>query len=683
MQKTKSLLLVLISVLFIHNIYAQKNSVKLIASPRKDSVLLRWAPANSKTWRLGNKYGYSVKRYTLLKGKKIPKIIPHTILNKEPLKPADIKEWEKYADDKYIAVAADCIFGSVFKEASVSGNPFVAYKKYKEEKHRFSFALYAADQSVRTAKMSGLYFADKTAKQNEKYLYKVYINTPDSVAVDTASFFTGLSEYQALPKPITPKAEWSDKKVDIAWNIIYLKHIYNSYILERSADGKNYSPVSENATVQVSDKNINPAYMYKTDTLPDNKTTLYYRVRGISAFGETGPASDSIFGNGTLPLKNAPVIINHKVTDNTTVTLQWEYPEKMNDYIDGFNIYRSEKPSGKKLLIYHGNNPAKREFTDTIPGFTNYYMISVYNKQKEKLSLLRTYAERVDSFPPAVPLNVMGTVDTTGKVTLHWSSNTDRDISGYRVYRANNPHFEFMLAHPDEIKDTLYNETINLKTLTKHIYYRVKAIDQRMNQSAFSSIIEIKRPDIIPPVSPVIKDISNKKSIPTLHWVNSSSTDVVSHKIFRRTKTDSLPRLIATLQRDKSIRSSYTDKSVEPGNEYIYHITATDDSNLQSAPSNPGYFKIPSGIKERIRLKKRVYTDKVKLIWTIRTDKEVERVIVYRSVDKQQIRLYGNSDTNSFTDDRLSPEKTYRYTIRAQYKDGSTSVLSNTITVKK
>ena len=683
MQKTKLLFVILVSVLITQAVCAQKNGVKVIASPRKDSILIRWAPSSSKIWRLGNQYGYFIKRYTILQDKKVPKTIPHTILNKEAIKPLPVEEWGKYADDKYIAVAADCIFGSVYKDVSVGANPFIAYKKHKEEKHRFSFALYAADQSLKTAQMSGLYFTDKTAKHNEKYLYKVYINTPDSLAVDTGSYFTGLSEYRKLPKPQKPIAEWKDKKVDLSWNIIYLNHIYNSYILEKSTDGINYKSVSDNATVQISDKDVNPAFMYKTDSFPDNKTTIYYRIKGISSFGETGPPSDSVFGSGTLPLKNAPVIIYHKITDNKNVSLKWEYPEKMNSYIDGFNIYRSEKPSGKKMLVYHGNNPAAREYTDTTPGFTNYYMISVYNKHKEKLSLLRTYAERVDSFPPNPPTNVYGIIDTTGKVTLKWKNNSEKDMSGYRVYRANNPNFEFMLITQAEIKDTTYNETINLKTLTKHIYYRVKAIDLRMNQSAFSDIITLKRPDIIPPVSPVIKDIIGKKGNPELHWINSSSSDVVSHKIYRRNKKDSIPELVVTLEKSKEIKASYIDKNINPGNEYIYHIIACDDSNLQSKPSNLGYFKVASNIKERIKLKKRTYTDKVKLFWNIKSVKEVERVIVYRSVNNKTIKIYGNSTQDSFIDNDVHLEKTYRYSIKAIFTDGSSSALSNTITVKK
>ena len=681
-SKYKALLIAVLAISI--KVQAQKENIQLLCSPRQNSILLRWAPANSKTWRLGNEYGYIVKRYTVLQGKKIPKDIPETTLTPEPYKPAPLEKWEKHVDgNKYIGIAAECIYGSYYKDIPAAGNPHIAYKKYKEEKHRFSFALFAADQSLTAAELSGLYLADKAAKPDEKYLYRVYINSPDSLASDTAFAFTGLSEYQPLPKPIGLKAEWKDKEANLSWNIQYLNHIYNSYILEKSTDGgKTYKRASENAIVQVSDKGVNPDRMYKTDTLPDNKTTFYYRVRGTSAFGEVGPPSDSIFGTGTLPITTAPVITDHQVIDNKEVKLQWEYPQKMNGYISGFKIYRSTKPKGRKKLVYAGKEPESREFMDSTANFTNYYMISVYNQQTEKFSSIKTYAERVDSFPPGPPTGLLGKVDSTGKVAITWPPNSDEDLEGYRVYRANNPKFEFMLAAPAVIKDTVFTDSINIKTLTKNIYYKVKAVDVRQNQSAFSELLTLKRPDIIPPVSPVLKNIEGKDGGPELTWVNSSSTDVIHHHVYRKEMTDSLYQKIGTIEKQTETRSTFTDKQTEAGKEYVYYVAAVDDSGLESKPSNTGYFKIPSGITESIKLKKRAQTDRVKLTWKIESEKAVKRILVYRAEGDGQLRLYGNSEEDIFMDKKIRPEKTYRYAIKAVYDDGSTSALSKTITVK-
>ncbi len=668
---------------FALTLQAQQPNIALLCSPRHDSILLRWAPANTQTWRLGNEYGYVVKRYTVLKDKKVPKEITEVQLNQTPLKPQPIRAWEKYADDKYVAIAGECIFGSEFKDIPTAGNPHVAYKKYQEETHRFSFAVYAADQSVTAAGLSGLYLADKTALPDEKYLYRVYINCPDSLATDTAFSFTGLSEYQPLPEPLEFKAEWGDKKVTLSWNILYQNHIYNSYFLEKSLDkGKTYTRIGENNIVQLADKGVSPDLMYKTDSLPNNTTLVYYRVRGISAFGETGPPSDSVFGIGKLPIINAPMITGYELIGNKLIRLAWDYPSEMNQSITGFKIYRSAKPEGKKKLVYYGKEPQQREFIDSTAGFTNYYLISVYNENTEKLSPIKTYAERVDSFPPVPPQYLSGQIDTAGKVTLRWHKNTDEDMEGYRVYMSNSPEFEFLLVTPAVIMDTVYTDTINLYTLTKNIYYKVKAVDVRQNQSDFSVLLTLKKPDKVAPVSPVIKNVADKGGNPELTWVNSSSNDVVYHHIYRKTRIDSTFQRVATIEKTNELKSVYTDKNLEPGKEYIYYVAAEDENGLLSPPSNTGYFKTPSDISESIKLKKKEYTDNVELTWSIKSEKKVQRVVVYRSVDEEPMRLYGNSETGSYTDTKLSIETTYNYCIKVIYSDGSSSGLSNTVTVK-
>jgi uncharacterized protein len=685
LQMNKYRFTILITVLFIiQNIsYAQKAGVQLLCSPRKDSILLRWAPTDQKTWKLGNEYGYTILRYTILKGKKIPKEIIAIPLTQAPLKPHPLKEWEPFADEKYVAIAGECIYSDVYHGVNTAGNPFLAVKKYKNEIHRFSFALYAADQSLKAAALSGLYFADKFVRADEKYLYKVFIPVPDTaVHLDTASVFTGISEYQPLPKPIDLKADWDDKKVTLSWNFKFLKHIYNSYIVERSEDeGKTYKPINESGVVRLADEGVSPEFIFKADTLSGNDIKYYYRVKGVSAFGELGPPSDSIFGQGIKPIINPPAIKENIVIDNKTIKLSWTFPDEMNKYISGFRIYSSSSPKGRKKKIYESKSPLERSFNDTTPDMTNYYLISVFNSTKEKFSSITTFSELVDSFPPAAPKNVIGTIDSTGKVEIAWSKNKDKDLEGYRVYLSNDPKFEFILVTPAVIKDTFFIDSINIRTLTPHVYFKIRSIDLRQNQSAFSELLTLKRPDVIPPVSPVIKSTEEQNGTIIISWVNSSSIDVAYHHLYRKERGDSLFQEIVKLEKVSDVRSSYTDKKVKPGKEYIYFMKAEDNSGLLSVASKTEACKT-SGSMESIILKKREQTDRVKLLWNSKTDKVIIKVLIYRGVNGALLQLYDNSSEGSYTDTRLSPEKTYEYRIKAVYEDGSSSELSNPVKVK-
>ena len=664
------------------NILAEEAGVKLLCRPVHDVIMLRWAPTGKQAWDLGNKHGYVIERYTIMRNGQLTDSRERTVLTNVPQKPAPIEEWEAYADDKYVATAAQCLFDTGESLPAIS--PVAVARHHRQEQNRFALAMYAADRSVWTARLSGLFLADSTAQPGEKYLYRAYIALPEALPPsDTAFAFTGLSEYQPLPPPIELAAQWDDRKVMLSWNILYQSHIYNSYVVEKSSDGKHYTPLSDKATVQLADAGApSPMYAFKTDSLENNETTWYYRIRGVNAFGEVGPPGDSVAGRGRIPITEAPIIANKDVVGNKEVRLSWMYPEEMNRYISGFRLYRSSSPSGLKQKIYESKAPSERAFTDVSPGITNYYTISVFDSETEKISSNITYAELMDDIPPRTPSGLAGRIDSTGKVWLTWDANEEKDLDGYRVYRSNRPDFEFPLITPAVVKQPFYTDSVTLNTLTSQVYYRLRAIDLRQNQSAFSEALELVRPDTIPPVAPVIKSVEAQNGAMLLTWINSSSADVARYHIYREQKSDTTFQQLIYIDKKPGKQSSYADRTVEPGETYIYRMRAADNSQLYSAPSAPVQQPAPGGMVERVALKKREYSDRAVLHWEIRAKKDVARVLIYRASGNAALMLHDNTTGNSYTDDSLLPDKTYSYRIKAVYADGTSSALSNDVTVK-
>jgi fibronectin type 3 domain-containing protein len=676
----KYIVILLVSLIFLFDLQAG-NKVKLVSRPcLQDSILLRWAPADKETWTLGNRYGYVLERYTLLREGQLLQDKEHVVLTPSPQKPLPLEAWEPYEEDRYVSVAAQCIFGE--SEPLPMLSPSAIARKYREERNRFSMALFAADQSVLTARLSGLYWVDKTVIDNEKYLYTIHIATPDSIPSDTAFVFTGLSEYRPLPKPLELTAHWEDRKVLLSWNILYLNPIYNSYIVEKSTDGKHYTAISENAMVQAADEGIVPEYAYRSDSLPDNHTVWYYRVKGVNAFGETGPPCDSVVGRGRIPITSIPVVINKEVIDNKAVRLQWSYAEEMNEYITGFRVYRSGQPTGPKEKIFETKRTSDREFIDKQPDITNYYVLSVFDDEKEKVSPVHTYAELIDNIPPHKPAGLKGNIDSLGIVGLTWKRNADRDINGYRIFRSDHPEFEFLLISPAMVTDTFFVDSIHLNTLNKTIYYRLCAEDLRLNRSDFSDILELKRPDRIPPVAPVIQKADERKNGLQITWYNSSSDDVVRHHIYRKTENDTVFRYLADAGKPSGKQSVYTDNSIQAGETYIYQVQAEDESGLYSPFSAPFLKKAPGGQVENIVLKKQEIADKVILNWTIQSRKRVEKILIYKAINDAPIQLSDHSTGDNYTDTDIVVGKIYRYRIKAVYEDGSSSGLSNEITLK-
>lgn len=168
-----------------------------------------------------------------------------------------------------------------------------------------------------------------------------------------------------------------------------------------------------------------------------------------------------------------------------------------------------------------------------------------------------------------------------------------------------------------------------------------------------------------------------------LEWVNSASKDVAFYNIYRKRQNDSLFTSIYTLQgKEEDIPTQYTDEEINPGSTYLYYMQATDNSGLTSEPSKTKLVKAPGTNSENIKLKKREYAGTVKLLFVTKTDKEIEKYLIYRSTDNEPLRLYGNSNLAEFTDSKLAYRKTYIYQYRAVYADGSKSALSNPVKVK-
>jgi hypothetical protein len=89
----------------------------------------------------------------------------------------------------------------------------------------------------------------------------------------------------------------------------------------------------------------------------------------------------------------------------------------------------------------------------------------------------------VDTAPPAVPVDILGEV-IEAQVIVHWApNNTDADLAGYMVYRANGTRVATMCQAP--ISETWY---IDENPMVGTNVYRISAVDVNDNESAVASV---------------------------------------------------------------------------------------------------------------------------------------------------------------------------------------------------
>jgi fibronectin type 3 domain-containing protein len=657
-----------------------KTSLKMIGRPLQDSIMLRWAPDNFDGWNAGNKYGYSIVRYTIIKdGEMVTKPVPE-VLTPQPLKPWTGDKWEKIMDtDDYAGVAAQAIFGETFEIANTrSTNVFDIVNKVKEQDSRFAFALFAADMSPITARASGLWYTDKNVKKGEKYLYRVMLMAPPSLVIsDTGFVYTGVDEYMPLPKPLAVQGEFGDKGVILHWERKLFENLFISYSVERSEDGIHFEKINKQPVVytQSADFDETRELLY-IDSLAINNKNYHYKIYGHTSFGERSPASDVITGKGVAAIKVIPEIKND-YESNGQIVLDWTYPKEEEPNIKGFKVlratqYRTAYDTVSALL------PANtREFIDIKPLSVNYYKIEACGWDGKNKSSVPSMVQLVDSIPPLPPTGLKATIDTTGKVLLSWKPNTEKDIYGYRIFRANEANDEYSQITIAPIEDTIFVDSVNIKTLTPKVYYQLTAIDKRQNHSGFSTPLEIERPDMIPPAPPVIKSIKSGTNGICIEWIASNSKDVIKHQIVRKEKG-------ATNLTTKEIPVSdtsriYTDSLAVVNTVYYYTLVAIDKTGYHSDPSiELAGQKIPSTAKGRlegIKWKTDRKNMAVTITWKAPAEK-VERYIIYRkSGESGTLTVYAriSGSIPEFTDKQMKADTKFTYLIRAYMKNGNVS----------
>ncbi|NJM78687.1 MAG: hypothetical protein HC854_01905 [Flavobacterium sp.] len=545
-------------------------------------ILLKWSVDEPVLWKKSLQAGYKLQRTVVLRdGNPIMK--DETVILDEKLLPLPLPEWEKLSEqDSTVLIVAQAIYGAEFqverKDNSISSMMLLN----DENNQRFAFALMASEQSYLATKAAGWGYEDETAKPNEKYVYTItYLGQTETPM--SASVYIGLQDQNDNTPPLKPEAIFGNKTVMVIWDFESQQSLYSSYHLERSTDGKNFTRLNKVPIYSWESKSKIISY---TDNLEQNGQQYYYRILGIDTFGEVSKPSEAISGQGMNFLEYSPQIIAKGAISDTDVNIEWNFPEEGEAKISGFNVLQGEKEEGQFQIVQENIIPsARKTLVKTVLKPSNYFKIQAVAKEGGSRESFPVLVQPVDSIPPVAPVELEGVIDSLGVVNLKWKQNAEIDLQGYKVFRSYDPNVEYSQVTRAVWLNNSYRDSINAKTLNKKVYYKVIAIDQRYNESEFSKYVEIKKVDIIPPSAPVIKDYVLEENKIKILFIQSSSDDVVSHKIYRRSEKETDWQVIKEIKDKKT--TEFTDANLTAKIDYYYTIIAIDDAGNESDPAEP------------------------------------------------------------------------------------------------
>ncbi|MDR2037830.1 MAG: hypothetical protein LBQ60_07900 [Bacteroidales bacterium] len=673
----------------LHSFSQDTTSIRISvdARIREDAVLLRWGATTPMAWQQTNRYGFRIERYTVLRDRQVLPQPEKNILAAE-FKAQPVKDWEKIAtDDDHAAIIAQALYGEEFEVTGgdVSGVARIINLSQQLEQ-RFAMSLYAADRNFEAACMAGWGWRDTEVKAGEKYLYRVIpLVPPDIMVIDTGYIYTGPDDYEPLPQPLDLAAVFGDHSVMLTWNYDMMNGVYNSYYVEKSTDGERFERLPGLPVSNLNNRSGKTAQrMFFSDSLSNNTQIYYYRIRGLDAFGETGPSSEAVSGKGQTLLVYVPHITRAVIDEQGVMELEWEFDERGNELISGFELNRSVQANNGFTVVQENILPVQRktEFGDLLP--VNYLTISAIPKSGLPTVSFPVLVQPLDTVPPAVPLSFTGDIDTTGVVTLKWAVNKEPDMLGYKVYRALRKGDELLPLSDVAHTDTVYRDTVNLYNLNAHVYYTVVAVDMRYNQSPATALLELAKPVLIPPSSPVITGYRVTEEGVLLEWVNSPDETVTEHRLYRQAKAGPDSSLVLLQRFTENTVQTYTDIQTEPGIRYRYTLTAATANGLESLPSPP---LTASGNRESIQEITRFEASldkknkKIKLTWSDNL-KEVKIYELYKSANGQLPTLWKTVSVplKEQVDEDIR-QGNYMYLLRAVYRNGKNSK-SKSITVK-
>ncbi len=684
MLKTKKLLYLL--TCFTYSLYTygqeqQEYTLLMRHEVQEDKVLLRWASNSAAAWQLLNQYGVRLERLTIVKEEKVCDV-PEEVVLSTCLKPDTTESFKQIAEQySYGAIIAQAIFGESF-EVSGGGYDVATIIALSEElQQRYAISLYAADLCFPAAVVAGWGFQDTSAKKNEKYLYKVIpLVPPEKMNILSGSLFVDMQRKERFSKPLEFRGNFTDRNVLISWNYRILAKLYNAYILERSTDNIHFRPLSETPITQMESTSKSGQLVY-IDSIQNN-ITYYYRLTGITPFGTKGQYSDTISGMGVAELKVSPFVTTAKPNNDGSAVIEWAFDTIYQQQIQYFILERSEDDKNYTDLI---KNIRKTERKITVPDIppTNYFVITALSITGKKLRSFSALVQAVDTMPPAVPTGLTAVADTTGSVKLSWKANIEKDIYGYRIYKGHTEGEELIPLNDIAIKETAFVDSIELKSLNGKVYYAVTALDQRYNQSDLSTVVEVKKPEVIPPTPPFIEKINVENGKNTIHWVSGGERSIAGYNIYRKSDEEKGFELLVTINGSQIV--SYEDSMIENNQTYIYQVNARTQGGLLSDASP--IYKV-TGINKSDRNKNKVefsataLKNSVKLLWNYPAQ-DLVSLQIFKKNEAGEFELFRDNPSNKgeIEDSNIIPNKVYHYMLVVKTKNSTPITITKTLTL--
>ena len=652
--------------LFYGTAFTQKQ-IAVRSKVSENKIELRWTPVTAELFKKAMLNGFFIER-------------------KEIVNPIDKDFWLNGIDFSIKLIPNskdDSVWRNSIKKYEEAGivYSFIYPEKNRnktEDENLFGLALLSCDLNPELAKITGLYFKDSITDHKKKYAYRISV----SGSQENEVIFVNAAEPDIYP----PVDAWEVKKGnltgELSWNFKKYQLFYSSYVLERSDDGIHFLPCMKRSFVPMkSQYEKEKEITFYNDTGLTEGKAYWYRISGVDHFGGRGPYSKVVEIKASAFFEGGILIDTLYESGTNEAVLEWNFTsEKDRKRITSVNVLRSNTIEGDYKVLAEPDVKEK-SIKLNLTERENFIKVQIWNGDFK----MESWPEMIimpDRVPPLVPDSLTGNIDSNGVVNLHWKKNSESDLKGYRVFRSNALHEEFVEVNKNFILSEQFTDTIVLQTLTEEIFYTVNAVDINYNNSHQTIPLKLHKPDKIAPViSPVVK-VDAGENGNYIRWKKSSSAD--ADKIILQRSVDDKHFVKIFYVEVKDTITCFTDSVLKRGEGYYYRTCTIDDSNNNSV-SESVYLKNTFWNGSHQDLVK-VTVDRtqkfIQLDWEPLRE-EVYSYTVYRAKKGESLRslkTFPGSITD-ITDRNLTISNEYIYAVKAMLTDGTEIMLAKEVFV--
>lgn len=656
--------MIFVFVLLTVSAKAQENIV-MMSSVDSVNVRLRWSPQSYHIWKIANKYGYTLQRYTFDRQMNLK------LERTDDFRPLSLDEWEPIADtNDRAAVVAQAMFGDSFEIANESSSILRMINLAQEQDMRFSFAMLMAAQDFTLACQMGL-GTQQQIEPDKKYLYRLFVNVPDSVVkCDTAGCIVTVDDIPQLPNILDLDAFYINGRIELRWPKMVNEDYFVGYYVERSSDSVNYTRINKSLFVPFETESYVRNYTF-SDTVEHMGKRYFYRIQGVNFFGEYSKYSPIATVSTYKPITTRPFITELEDAGDGNLGVYWDFPVDEQHQLSGFQILVSDYVADNYMPMLKDLLPSEtRQFVVPSVGPSNYVIVAAYDKSGIEYLSMPKFIQLVDSIPPMAPVGLKGSMNSNGIVTLDWTANSEPDIAGYRVFYTTDKYMSYTNLTNKPITDNHFEYEFPLNWLNRNLYFTVVAEDIFYNYSDYSDTIAIKMFDTVPPTPAVFRSYESTDSAICMEWVNSSSSDLMATRLVR---TDGATT--DTLLSFKDEHNQFCDASAKSDKRYEYTIVSIDSAgnkSLSNAIAATGKHK-PYNVTLKVKF------DAGRNAMVLKWDNGGERqagAYIYKAANGGKLYLYKTvaGSESTFVDRDVEINRPYSYCVKVKLENGKTAI---------